>query len=70
MSQFPRRVLGDLALFWPPGNSLFPLFVRKGTVVDVSPGSALESAYGAGNLEVVTTGLGSPDVLDKSWLSN
>jgi hypothetical protein len=49
---------------------LFPLHVRKGTVLDIPPGSQLEAAYGASNLQVVTTGLGSPDTLSKAALAN
>lgn len=70
MSASPRRVTADLQLYWPPGNTTFPLYIRKGTVVDVPPGSALETAYGAGNLQVITTGLGSPDTLSKAALAN
>jgi hypothetical protein len=62
---------GDIELLWPPGNTLFPLHVRKGTVVDVVPGSALEQAYGGpGNLQAVTADLGSADTLSKGALSN
>jgi hypothetical protein len=70
MSANPRRVTADVTLYWPPGNSAFPLYIRKGTVVDVPPGSQLETAYGAGSLQVITTGLGSPDTLSKSALAN
>ena len=52
MSQYPRRVLSDLTLM----QGSWPWFVRRGTVVDVVPGSALESWYGASNLTPVITG--------------
>jgi hypothetical protein len=51
MSANPRRVLSDLTLYWPPGNTTVPLHVRKGSLVDAAPGSALEAAYGPANLE-------------------
>jgi hypothetical protein len=55
----------------PPGNTLFPLHVRKGSLVDAAPGSALEAAYGGpSNLQVVTADLGSADTLNKAWLAN
>jgi hypothetical protein len=64
-------VLTDIELLWPPGNTTVPLYVRKGTIVDIPPGSALEAAYGGpSNLQVVTADLGSADTLDKSFLSN
>jgi len=70
MSANPRRVRATLAVTWPPGASV-PTRVRAGTVLDCPAGSALENAYGgAGNLEILTAALGSPDVLDKSFLSN
>ena len=71
MSANPRRVLADITLYWPPGNTTVPLHVRKGSLVDVPPGSALETAYGgAGNLETITADLGSADTLNKAWLAN
>jgi hypothetical protein len=71
VSANPRRVLADIELLWPPGNTLFPVHVRKSTVVDVVPGSALEQAYGGpGNLQTVTADLGSADTLSKAWLAN
>jgi hypothetical protein len=70
VSAFPRRVLADIDLLWPPGNTAFPLFVRKGSLVDAAPGSALEAAYGGpSNLEDVPRG-GSDDVANKAWLTN
>ena len=71
MSQNPRRVLADVTVYWPPGNTLFPLYVRRGSLIDAPPGSALEAAYGgAANLQAVTADLGSADTLDKAWLAN
>ena len=71
MSANPRRVLADIQLLWPPGNTTVPLHVRKGTLIDCAPGSALETAYGGpSNLETVTADLGSADTLSKDWLSN
>jgi hypothetical protein len=71
MSANPRRVLADVTLYWPPGNTLFPLYVRRGSVIDITPGSALETAYGgAGNLQAVTADLGRAETLDKQWLAN
>jgi hypothetical protein len=70
VSQHPRRLLSDTSVSWPPGSPA--LLVRRGSLIDVLPGSALETAYGgAGNLAVLTAQqLVSPDVADKSWLSN
>jgi hypothetical protein len=71
MSANPRRLLADIQLLWPPGNTLFPVYVRKGSLVDCKPGSALETAYGGpGNLQVVTADLGSADTINKAWLAN
>jgi hypothetical protein len=43
-------VLTDITVIWDGGST----FVRKGTVVDIAPGSALETAYGGlGNLSAV-----------------
>jgi hypothetical protein len=71
MSANPRRVLTDIQLYWPPGNTTVPLYVRKGSLVDIPPGSQLETAYGGpSNLHVVTADLGSADTLNKAWLAN
>lgn len=52
MSQYPRRVLTATNVTW--GNEAF--FVRAGTVVDIKPGSLLETAYGgSSNLSGVIT---------------
>jgi len=55
MSQFPRRVLTDTDVAWDPhasgaGRSTF---TKHGTVVDVVPGSLLETAYGLSSLSGV-----------------
>jgi hypothetical protein len=52
VSQYPRIVLTDVWVYWdaPPQG----IFVRHGTVVDIPPGSKLETAYGGpGNLSAV-----------------
>jgi len=46
-------VLADITLYWPPGNTTVPLHVRKAAWL-MRAGSALETAYGASNLQVVT----------------
>jgi hypothetical protein len=71
VSQNPRRVLSDVMVYWPPSNTMFPIYVRKGSVIDIPPGSQLETAYGGpGNLQAVTADLGSATTLDKSFLGN
>ncbi len=69
MSQFPRRVLNLVLVAWgQPGCSTW---VRPGTIVDIKPGSALEAAYGTGNLSGVLS-LSETDHqnADKSALAN
>lgn len=48
MSQYPRRVLTDVTVFWDPhaSGAERATFTRHGTVADIPPGSALEAAYG------------------------
>jgi hypothetical protein len=56
MSQCPQRVLTDTVVIWDRHASGVPVttFVRHGTVADITPGSALASAYGGpGNLSGV-----------------
>ena len=56
MSQYPRTVLADTIVAWDPhaNGAQRTTFARKGTVVDIPPGSALEQAYGGpGNLSGV-----------------
>jgi hypothetical protein len=71
MSQYPRRVLADLTIAQGPA---WTWFVRRGTVVDVVPGSQLEAWYGASNLSPVLTGPSrSPEAaasLSKEALAN
>jgi hypothetical protein len=50
LSQYPRTVLADTQVTWG-GETVF---VRKGTVADIKPGSRLEQAYGgSANLSAV-----------------
>jgi hypothetical protein len=65
MSQFPRRVLTLTLVSWGGSST----FVRPGTVVDIKPGTQLETAYGGpGNLGALPAG--DPQNLDKSALTN
>jgi hypothetical protein len=70
VSAHPRRVLADVDVPQGlPGSTT--IHVRKGTIVDIPPGSQLETSYGGpGNLQAVTTDLGSADTLSKDWLAN
>jgi hypothetical protein len=70
MSANPRRVLADIEVpQGSPGSTT--IHVRKGTIVDITPGSQRETDYGGpGNLQTVTADLGSADTLNKAWLSN
>ena len=69
MSGFPRRVLSTVDVVWTERGQT--VRVRAGSVVDIPPGSALETAYGGpGNLEDVSGLAGSGDDLDKAWLAN
>lgn len=71
VSAHPRRVLADIQLYRPPGNALFPVYVRRGSLIDAVPGSALEAAYGgAGNLLDISGLAGDPANFNKAWLSN
>jgi hypothetical protein len=66
MSSYPRRVTSPVQVSWgEPGCSIW---VRAGSAVDVPPGSALEAAYGASNLEPLPPG--DPAKADKSAISN
>jgi hypothetical protein len=71
MSQYPRRVLYDLAIAQGPA---WVWSVRRGAVVDIQPGSQLEAWYGASNLSPVLTGSAISDAaapcLDKSAITN
>jgi hypothetical protein len=74
VSQYPRIVLSDVTVLWDPhaNGALRGTFVRKGTVVDVKPGSALETAYGPANLSAVVpvAQRGDGTCWSKSALSN
>jgi hypothetical protein len=68
VSVTPRILTNDTYLVWDNGTS----FVKKGTMVGVAPGSALETAYGgSGNLRTLTAGeLGNPECSDRSIQHN
>ena len=51
MSAYPRRVLATITVTADGGRT--SVYVKDGTVIDCKPGSALEAAYGAGNLSAV-----------------
>lgn len=52
MSSYLRVVLADVTVSWDGGT----LFVKRGTVAAIVPGSRLEAAYGgASNLSAVVT---------------
>jgi hypothetical protein len=69
VSQFPRRVLNLVLVPWgEPGCSFL---VLPGALVDVKPGTALETAYGASNLSgVLSLAATDPQNNDKSALTN
>jgi hypothetical protein len=48
MSAHPRVVLTDTTYNW--GEAGCTYFLPAGTLIDVTPGSALETAIGTGNL--------------------
>jgi hypothetical protein len=68
----PVRVLSDTQVYWPPGNTGFPLLVRGGSLVAIDPAdAALVSAYGgSGNLEDVSALGADASTLDTSWTGN
>jgi hypothetical protein len=72
MAVVPMRVLSDTQVYWPPGNTGFPLLVRRGSLVSIDQGNAdLVAAYGgAANLEDMTGLPGDGTTLDTSWLAN
>ncbi len=75
MSQFPQRVLADTAVSWDAhaNGAQRTTFVRHGTVVDITPGSALSSAYGGpGNLSGVipASQRGNESCLSKAAVTN
>lgn len=69
MSANPRIVIRDIwtgpATAFQPGTH----FYRRGTILDVTPGSALEAYYGASNLAPLPPTGGTDDV-DHSALGN
>ncbi len=74
MSANPRIVLTGTYVQWDRDGTL-PLYVRAGTVVDIVPGSALETAYGGStNLSPVLAPWdprrGSETVLSKAAITN
>lgn len=74
MSTYPRRVLTDTAVTWDnhANGAERSTFTRHGTVVDVVPGSALEAAYGNGNLSAVipVAQRGDGSTLSRAAVSN
>jgi hypothetical protein len=48
MSANPRRVLADVTLYWPPGNTAFPLHIRRGSQV-----SSMNSPDDSGGLRPI-----------------
>lgn len=72
MSANPRVVLSDT---WvgPQVSPFQPgaFFARRGTVVDITPGSALETAYGGpSNLGAIPVTQGDPATSDHATLGN
>lgn len=68
MGDYPRIVLADVMV--PVDGRRVQDRIRKGTVVDVPPGSALETDYGPGNLSPVipaSAARRSPDGGDPTW---
>jgi hypothetical protein len=64
-------VLSDVQVYWPPGNTGFPLLVRLGSLVAIDPAdSAPVAAYGAGNLQDASALPGDGTTIDKGWISN
>jgi hypothetical protein len=71
VSQYQRVVLADIAVIWgEPGCSVY---VKRGTMVDIIPGSQLETAYGGpSNLRTPSAAEleGDQSVIDRSALAN
>jgi hypothetical protein len=66
MAGHPRMVLTDTEVTWDGVTT----FVRHGTIVDIAPGSSLETAYGgSGNLSAVIT-TGDPESADRAAQGN
>lgn len=68
----PRWVLTSGNVFWPPSNTLFPLFVKAGTLIHCPVGSAMETAYSMLGLSPVLTAaqLGDGSTADRAWTAN
>lgn len=66
MAGHPRMVLTDTTVVWDGETT----FVRHGTIADIPPGSALETAYGGpGNLAPVPP-TGDPEDADHAAQGN
>lgn len=51
MAANPRVVVSDVTVTWDGGSNL----IKRGTIVDIPAGSALEAAYGgSGNLTPIS----------------
>jgi hypothetical protein len=68
VSQNPRIVLTSLMVPWP--SALYPVYVRAGTIVDITPGSAMEIAYGTVTNLANLSPVSRDEIQDKSALSN
>jgi hypothetical protein len=63
----PYTVQADTEVTWGGETT----FVRKGTIVEAVPGSALFAAYGGGNLAPLTAAQAAdPSVADKSTVGD
>jgi hypothetical protein len=67
VSQFPRVITADITLPWGEPGCVF--YLRRGTAIDVVPGSKLEAAIGPGNLAPLP-GRGDEACADHSALAN
>jgi hypothetical protein len=68
VSQNPRIVLTSLYVPWP--SAQYPVWVKAGTIVDITPGSAMEVAYGTATNLANLSPLTRDEIQDKSALSN
>ena len=68
MSQYPRIVLTGLNVPWP--SSQYPVWIKAGTIVDIKPGTALETAYGGSSNLANLSPYSRDEIQDKSALSN
>jgi hypothetical protein len=67
VSQFPRIVLSGLNVPWPSAS--YPI-CKSGTIVDIKPGSALETAYGGASNLAALSPVSRDEIQDKSALAN